>query len=151
MIDLIPSDLASFLKKKGQLVYDEAEAIPGHIQLRSLTQLRIGRVYAAPASEDDPNRKKSGVYRIPAICLVKKCERYNPEYILSYLPFEKAFASFDGDHAMVTVFENASWQDIVENALPYINALWEPEPAVKCLRNEIRWWKRYAFFKNAFE
>jgi hypothetical protein len=151
MIDHIPTDLAAFLRQKQQLVYDESKAIAGRIQLRSLNQLRIGRLYATPHSELDPNRKKSGVYRIPAICLVKSCEIYDPTYILSYLPFEKAYASFDGDHALITLFQDASWTKIVANPVPYLNAMWEPSPTVECVRNENQWWKRYEFFKDAFE
>ena len=98
----------------------------------------------------DPNRKREGVYRIPAFSLLAKCEVYAPEHLLTFLPFEERFAAFDCDHAIVTVFTSATWADIVSNPLLYLNAPWERKPAVPHAR-DLRWWERYAFYPGACE
>ncbi len=147
---LLPAELWDFLVQGCQLAYDPEETEAGCVTLHTAGSLRIGRVYVAPCADDDPNRGASGVYRIPAISLIGECERYEPEHLLTYLPFEQVFAAFDGDHAVMTVFPGASWSDIVAAPARYLNALWQPEPEVTVARDGV-WWKRYAFFKDAFE
>ncbi len=146
----IPEDLTFFLRKRKQLVYNPKKAIAGSIKLMPLHRLRIGRVYAAPKSTADPNRRRSGVYRIPAISITSKAEQSDPEHLLTYLPFEGLYATFDGDHAVVTVFSEATWSDIAADPLPYLNANWEKKPSVKATRRT-QWFQRYVFFDEAFE
>lgn len=146
----IPDDLRAYLKAKQQLGCDWKQAQTGEIRLFSLDRLRIGRMYAAPRGMSDPNRRRRGVYRIPAISLTARCKEYAPEHLLSYLPFENLYATFDCDHAVVTVFTGATWTDIAANPLPYLNANWESRPAVPASRRT-QWHRRYDFFKNAFE
>ena len=150
MQQLLPPDLLAFLSGGGQLSYDPSAAEPGRVKLRSTSDLRIGRVYAAPHSPLDPNRNEPGVYRIPAISIIETCEHYDPHHILTYLPFEHSFAALDGDHAIINVFTGASWTDIVSAPTQYLNALWQPMPAVSVSR-DTPWWERYEFFKDAFE
>lgn len=145
----LPDDLYAFLKKKRQLACDWKHAQTGRLKLLALDQLRFGSVYAAARGTADPNRRRRGIYRIPAISLIGRCERYDPEHLLTYLPFEGKFATFDGDHAVVTLFTQATWTDIASNPLPYINANWESKPAAPSWRRT-QWWRRYEFFKDAF-
>src|ERR1700754_4020372 len=124
----IPQDLQTFLRKKGQLTCDWKLAQTGRLKLLPLAELRVGSVYAAPRGTLDPNRRRRGIYRIPAISLIARCERYDPDHLLTFLPLEGRFATFDGDHAVVTVFTDATWTDIGRNPLPYVNANWESKP-----------------------
>lgn len=151
MQEFLPPDLWEFLSSGEQLQYDPAKAEAGKVRLHATKDLRIGRVYAAPLSELDPNRGNSGVYRIPVISLVASCGTYDPAYLISWLPFEHAYAVFDGDHALVTVFPDATWTDIAAAPLDYLNALWDREPVVPVVREEYPWWQRYAFYEEAFE
>lgn len=151
MQKFLPADLWNFLESGRQLEYDVSLVEPGRMRLQAAKDLRIGRIYAAALSKRDPNRKKSGVYRIPAISLVESCERYDPEYLLAYLPFEGMYAALDQDHARVTVFTSATWSDIVASPTAYLNSLWEESPSVSVSRDEHPWWSHYAFFEEAFE
>lgn len=146
---LLPNDLVEFLQAGRQLEYDHKKAVPGRLTLKPIAALQVSSVYAAPRKRGDPNAKESGIYRIPAISLVAQCERYNPDFILSYLPLEATFAAFDGDHAIVTVFPGASWTSIQADPVPYINAQWDDEPSVKVDRS-VDWGSRYSFKKGAF-
>ena len=150
MNTLLPEDLVRFLGRRSKLEYDRSQALLGRISLYKLESLRVGRIYAAPRKRSDPNRGKSGVYRIPAISLVSRCEKYDPAYLICYLPLERAFAAFDGDHALPSLFVDATWSDIVGNPLPYLNAPWERKSTVKVKRNT-DWGAQYAFFRGAFE
>lgn len=147
---ILPVELWDFLVQSRQFDYDPELTETGRVMLHVAGSLRIGRVYAAPGADNDPNRDASGVYRIPAISLVASCQRYDPDHLLTYLPFEQAFAAFDGDHALVTLFPGASWADIVKAPTRYLNALWQTQPEVTVERGRA-WWKRYAFFNEAFE
>lgn len=151
MQTLVPADLWTFLATGGQLRYDPDHTEAGQIHLHSAQDLRVGHIYVAAHSPQDPNLNESGVYRIPAISLVASCEHYEPDHLLTYLPFEQSFAVFDGDHARVTVFPGASWADILCSPTDYLNSLWSQSPAVQVLRDEHPWWERYVFFKGAFE
>lgn len=146
----LPEDLRAFLQKRGQLSCDWKQAQTGRLKLRALDQLRIGSVYAAARGTIDPNRRREGVYRVPAISLIARCERYDPEHLLTFLPFERKFATFDGDHAVVTLFTQATWTDIAKDPLPYVNANWESKPSVASSRR-MKWWLWYEFFEDAFE
>lgn len=146
----IPEDLEAFLKAKKQLSCDWKLAQTGEVRLFSLDRLRISGMYSAPRGMSDPNRRRRGVYRIPAISLTARCKKYDPAHLLSYLPFENLYATFDGDHAVVTVFTRATWTDIAANPLPYLNANWDRSRAVPASRRT-QWHERYAFFKDAFE
>jgi hypothetical protein len=150
MKQLLPAELWAFLTNGGQFTCDPEALETGWVKLHPAADLRIGRVYIAPHSDRDPNYEESGIYRVPAISLVESCERYAPDHLLTYLPFEQAFAAFDADHARVTVFPEASWTDILEGPHQYLNALWQSSPEVPVLREDT-WWQRYVFFKDAFE
>jgi hypothetical protein len=149
---LLPDDLVQFLRAGRTLKYDAKKVIPGKIAFKSFDTLRVGSVYAAPTKRGDPNLKLGGIYRIPAISLIDKCQRYDPAYILSYLPLERVFAAFDPDHAIVTVFPGATWSAIEVHPIPYLNAQWESwdgQPGVKVKRN-VDWSSRYHFSQGAF-
>lgn len=146
----LPGDLEAHLRAKRQLSCDWRKAQTGEIRLFSLDRLRIGRMYSAPRGTNDPNRRRRGVYRIPAISLTARCKKYDPEHLLSYLPFENLYATFDCDHAVVTVFTRATWTDIAANPLPYLNANWERNSAAPTSRRT-QWYRRYDFFQDAFE
>lgn len=148
---LLPKDLLSFLTTGDQLHYDHSKTEPGRITLFRAEELRVGSVYAAAHSPEDPNHGRSGVYRIPAISLVKSCERYDPDHLLTYLVVERVFAMFDADHARITVFNDASWNDIQSSPALYLNALWEPEPSLDISRDDHPWWEQYAFVEGAFD
>lgn len=146
---ILPKDLHEFLKEKKQLKADWEQTETGVITLKALEDLRISYVYVAPTPRKAPHKKSEGVYRVTAINLIASCERYSPNHLLTYLPFEQAFAAFDGDHARVTVFPGATWSDISASPEPYLNSLWEQKPKVKAER-EIQPWKRYEFFPEEF-
>jgi hypothetical protein len=148
MLNLLPHDLDAFLSLRRKLTFDSLLAITGRVSLLPKDQLRIGNAYCAAGSRNDPNFGRVGVYRVPAVSLLKKCEKYDPDYLLCFLPYEGRFAAMDGDHASVTVFTKATWTDISNDPVPYLNALWEKKPAVPVARST-RWWQTYRFHENS--
>ena len=149
MLDFLPADLVSLLSRESEFNVDPDLLESGRLTFHSPADLRISTLYVAPRGMKDPNRRRRGIYRIPAVSLVKECERYDPRHLLTYLPFERSYAAWDGDHALLTCFGAATWAQIAADPEPYVNALWERKPRVPVVRN-IEPWLRYQFLRNEF-
>jgi len=125
----LPEDLTEFLAAKQKLVYPTEDCECGQIKLLSLGKHKLGEVWVNGESlkgvERDPNEGKEGYYAIPAVNLVKSCEDYDPEHILSWIPEENLYISWDSDHWTVTAFPRVTWSMIAANPLPYVNAQWD--------------------------
>jgi len=57
-------------------------------------------------------------------------------------PVIRANGRTASDHWVLLVFRGASWDDIVKDPLPYLNAQWDD---AKCLGSYIEPWKSYEF------
>ncbi|WOT03965.1 hypothetical protein [Shewanella youngdeokensis] len=117
-----PSDLCDYLKEGNQLDYDVSKAEAGKVGICNLAEIKSGVVWVSP--EDD---EIDAFYEITAVSITNYCEDYDPEFILLWLPNEKVYGAWDCDHWVLTIFPNASWTDIAENPLPFLNAQWYPE------------------------
>ena len=88
----LPSDLLDFLRAGEQLDYDYSKCEPGKVALKDPSALELGVVWlhsgGSAFREDDPNAGEEGYYEIPAVSLTGKCEAYDPEFILLWLPNE---------------------------------------------------------------
>ena len=129
MSDLnIPEELRAFLAAGQQLDYDPATAEPGAVGLKSLDELELGVVWIdtqeSPLAGDDPESGSEGYYEVPAVSLTGTCEDYDPEFILLWLPEERAFGTWDCDHWDLYVFRDTTWPDIVAAPARYLNAQW---------------------------
>jgi hypothetical protein len=98
--------------------YDVKEAEPGVIKLIDPSDLKVEEVYIeGPVSGES-------YYSVPAINLIRECEYYEPAFILCYLPNEQKYATWDCDHWVLHSFENASWDDIKNDPIKYLNSQW---------------------------
>lgn len=127
----LPKELRDFLQSGKQLDYDQSKCEPGKITLKKLKDLKADEVWIdseeSPIAEKDPNKGKEGYYTVPAVSLIEDCEGYEPDFILLWLPNENLFGTWDCDHLDLKIFLKATWNDIVKNPLPYINAQWEAD------------------------
>jgi hypothetical protein len=125
----LPNDLFEFLITGQQLVYDTYLCEPGEVLLKSYAELKTGVVWVdsqgSAIKYDDPNGTRQGYYEIPAISLTKESEHYDPEYLLMWLPQDRLYGSWDNDHWNLIVFPHTRWDDIAEDPVLYLNALWE--------------------------
>jgi hypothetical protein len=142
----LPEDLVTFLHANRQLEYDSDQCEAGRITLLSLNQLSLGEVYVdseeSPLAKTDPHVGERGYYAVTAVNLIADCEEYDPEGILIWLPDLELFGTWDCDHWDVRVFPGATWTDIVNDPVKYINAQWEPNE----VDNEFLVpWPRYPF------
>jgi hypothetical protein len=138
----LPNELVDFLKAGKQLKYDYSKCEVGKITLYSLNEIKIGEVYIELGEygsayyketsfyKDDPNKGKQGYYIIPAVSITSDRNEYEVDTILLWFPLEGKFGTWDGDHYELYIFPNATWDDIVKNPAPYINAQWEVDSEV---------------------
>lgn len=125
----LPEELIEFLKEGKQLEYDESRCEAGYIGLKSLDQLSTDVVWIdsdeSPLSQDDPHAGEYGYYEVPAVSLTGYCKTYDPEFILLWLPNERMFGTWDGDHRDLRVFPGITWQEIIHNPLHFLSAQWD--------------------------
>ncbi len=114
----LPQDLIDFLDTDKQLEYDCSSAEPGQIELLCSNELELEEVWLEPENGE-------GYYAVPAVNLVAECDGYDPEFILMWLPNEKAYGAWDCDHWEITIFEGVTWTDITNDPLKYVNSQWE--------------------------
>ena len=117
-------DLTEFLKSKSELIYDQKTVEPDFVGIIDFDKLELGKVWI------EGNVSGKSYYEIPAINLTDKCEHYDPEYILLYLPNEKLYGTWDSDHWTLYVFPNISWTDITKNPAEFINQQWNPKKEI---------------------
>ena len=120
----LPKDLTEFLKAKSELIYDHKTVEPDFVGIIDFDKLELGKVWI------EGNVSGKSYYEIPAINLTDQCERYDPEYILLYLPNEKLYGTWDSDHWTLYVFPNTNWTDITENPAEFINQQWNPKKEI---------------------
>ena len=124
----LPTDYIEFMESKGVLEYAHEEIEPGLVGLTPMPNLELGEVWVnsdgSPNASDDPHAGDDGYYSVPAVSLTNKCDSYDPEFILLWMPHEECFGTWDCDHWDLFVFDNTSWLDIVENPAKYIEAQW---------------------------
>lgn len=86
----LPKDLTEFLAAKRQLEYSATDCECGQVILLPLGQHELGEVWVDGDSVNDiavdPNKGIEGYYAVPAVNLVKSCQGYDPEHILSWIP-----------------------------------------------------------------
>ena len=125
----LPEDLIQFLKAGKQFDFGEDESEAGQVTLHRLEDLQLATVLVdseeAPFQKEDPNAGRDGAYEVPAVSLSAECDGFDPEFILLWLPEEGLFGSWDSDHYDLYVFLNATWNDIVANPIPYLDAQWD--------------------------
>ena len=142
----LPSDLFEFLITGQQLEYDASRCEPGKVILKNYSELALGTVWVdsngSPLESDDPKAKKTGYYEVPAVSLTKECEGYDPEYILLWLPYDESYGSWDCDHWDLIIFPNTRWDDILEDPVLYLNAMWDNSSYVG---DYFRPWPKYKF------
>lgn len=126
----LPNGAVEFLKAGKQLSYDFKSVETGEVKLKRFEDLILGEIWSDTDMEGDPHQFEEGHYAIPAVKLTGECEHYLPEYLLLWLPNEKMFGAWDSDHGVLTVFNGATWADIVANPAPFISAQWNPESGV---------------------
>jgi hypothetical protein len=127
----IPDDLYDFLASGKNLKYQPSACEPGKVSLKKVSKLELLYVEI----QDESHHDNSEAVRIPAVSLIDECEGYDPEFVLLWLPEEKLYGTFDGDHCILWVFPKVGWKEIVANPVPYLNAQWEENSSVAELFN----------------
>lgn len=145
----LPDDLVAFLREGRQLEYDSTKCEAGSIKLVPLGQHKIGEVWVDPEChplrEQNPHAGQEGYYAVPAVNLVAEAEKYDPEYILLWLPRSRLYGTWDCDHWELRVFPGVTWTEIAASPLKYVNAQWYPED----VENEVLIpWPEYPFKKG---
>lgn len=127
MADLnLPADLATFLKRDEQPEYDAAECEAGCVTLLPLEQLKLELFPMTPDSPDDPHAGEYGSYLVQGVSLVAECDGYNPKGLLLWLPLDKRYGLWDGEHGTLRVFStDVGWPEIVRKFPQHINAAWK--------------------------
>jgi hypothetical protein len=124
----LPPELEAFLREGKQLEYDPSSCEAGEVNLKSLSELEPGVVWISPdisaLRDEDPHANDDGYYEVPAVSLTGKCQAYNPEFILLWLPSEKVFGTWDSDHWELRVFAGKTWKEIVAEPSTFLNAQW---------------------------
>ena len=111
----LPKDLEIFLRSGKQLDYDAEATETGVVWVNSKV---------SPLNDEAPHAGEIGYFEVPAISLTNKCENYDPEFILLWLPNEKLYGAWDSNDLYLYVFPGKAWTDIVNEPRTYINAMW---------------------------
>ena len=142
----LPDSAVEYLRSGMQLDYDISKCEVRRVGLKRLDQLALGEVRVftqdTPCLEDDPRASEFGYYTVPAVSLTGECASYNPEFLLLWLPEERMFGTWDCDHSVLTVFPKDTWENIVSDPVPYLNAQWYPDRGVGVT---FRHWPKYEF------
>jgi len=139
----LPSETVEFLKAGKQLSYDAKSVEAGEVKLKPFDALELKEVWVTNEMVDeDPNVDQDGYYSIPAVSLTGECKSYDPEFILLWLPNDKLFGAWDCDHGVLTVFQGASWPEIVAQPASYLNAQWDLNTTVG---TRFKPWLKYEF------
>lgn len=145
----IPRDLEDFLKDGKELEYDRYRCEAGRVELTrfenlKLENLRISTKRISRISEqEDPNKNKNGSYIVPAVSLVSKCEHYDSDFVLLWLPQEQLFGSLSGEYVNeLLIFPDADWSDIAKDPVTYINAQWKGDYNIS---KDFNPWQKYPF------
>lgn len=119
----LPADLVDFIFQGKRLSYNEKKCTIGSVEIVSINSLILGRIYV------DPKKKgfKKGYYTVPVVDLVAECNGFDAWGILVWLPDKQIFGTWDRDHRRLRVFPNATWGDIVDEPIKYLNAIWNPQ------------------------
>ena len=153
----LPADLVAFLTSGAQLRYPVAECECGQVVLMTIDELVGDELVvlpdygAMPADEIevesacDPHEEDSGYYATTGVNLVLDAEDYPPDFLLTWLPELKCYGGFNIDTDQLFVFPGATWTDIANAPLDYLNASWrEVSQRIKVVkvlpwRHGVRW------------
>lgn len=125
MIDLLPDDLVLFLRSGQQPQYDADSCEAGNVRLHALHQLVVEYFPMDPTDDDDPHAGENGSYLVKGVSLVASCDDYDPEGLLLWLPLDRRYGIWDGEHGTLMVFSpTVSWTQIASDLPRYINAGW---------------------------
>lgn len=145
----LPPELTDFLTQGKELQYDRSQCEAGQVRLVRLQDLRIEEIKISTknvsriSDVDDPNKNHSGSYSIPAVSLISDCENYDPDFVLLWLPKEQLFGALSGEYVNeLLVFPGATWNDIVNDPVVYINAQWKGNYTVA---KDFNPWQKYEF------
>ena len=127
----LPAYLVEFLAAGKQLVYDPEECEAGAIRLLPLDRLKL-ELFPMFIDSDmkelydsNPHKGDNGYYLVAGVNLVAECDDYDPCGLLMWLPVERRFATWDGDHWYIGVFgAEQTWTEIVKSPARHINAQW---------------------------
>jgi hypothetical protein len=127
----LPREFIEFLARGAALDFNNQPCELGEIRWHSLGALKTEefrlQTYASPLESTDPNKDNDGAYLVPAISLIAESSSYLPHFLFSWLPEEEAFASGDEEHGHLWFLPGVSWQQIMENPIPYLEAQWNQD------------------------
>lgn len=147
----LPSDLADFLTAGKQLVYDPATCEAKQLTLLPRDQLRLrlfnAHTYGTPHEQNDPNRGKRGVYRVPGVDLIATCSGdYEPEGLLVWFPEERSYGVWDSSHDYILIFgPEVAWAQIAAAPAKFINAQWAFDDIERAEATFLIPWLKYPF------
>ena len=128
MADLnLPDDLAAFLRTGRQLEYHDDEA--GIVTSLPLDRLRVEFFPMSSTSPEDPHGGE-GSYLVKGVRLIASgydliTPNLGPVASLLWLPLDKRYGWWDGDHGTIGVFgPDVGWSDITRDLPQYINPEW---------------------------
>ncbi len=134
--NIIPDGLVQFLEKHSKERIECDPAIKGNVEVDWFTTFAPEELcittfeidtYEYHLNHDEPGEDPELRYGITGIDLINGCGEYNPEGILIYFPQFSEFGSWDCDHAIITMYPDASWETIRDNLFNYVNGQWYPD------------------------
>ncbi len=134
----LPPEAVEFLRQGGQLEYDPTGCEPGHVILRALNELKLGKAWIDPSelsnfSVWNPHSETDGYYEIPCVSLALEAEGHSPDGLIIWIPKLKLFGTCDTGHGIVWVFPSADWGTILENPASFVGAQWNVNPEIQAL------------------
>lgn len=143
----LPDECWLFLSAGAQLDFNPDECEAGPVRLRSAQELKLEclpvETYPNTYRDDAPPQKEDGFYYVLTVPLTEG-ERVS-EAVLSWLPVEKSFATYNDDHHDLLLFPTATWEQIIGEPLRFLNAMWEIDERNDDFVREIKPWLQHPF------
>ena len=121
----LPADLVAFIHCGKQPDYNKASCEAGAVEFLTLDKLKVEFFPMTPESPDDPHAGECGSYLVPGVSLISVCDNYDPVGLLLWLPLDRRYGTWDGEHGTLRVFpEEVDWSMIANDLPHYINSQW---------------------------
>ena len=143
----LPDECWEFLSAGAQLDFNPDECEAGPVRLCSADELKLEplpvETYPSTYRDDAPPQKEAGFYYVLMVPLAN--DEFGVEAVLSWLPVEKSFATYEGSHHDLLLFPYATWEQIVNEPLRFLNALWEVDERNDDFVREMKPWLQHPF------
>jgi hypothetical protein len=138
----IPQDLRDFLTKPETRHMSLKEGEVRELTLFSAEELKLEKfvvdsceLHVNGPLEVDPGEQRE----YEGYSLIKECNNYDPNGVLTWFPGFNAYGSADTEHQRIIIYPGVTWTDILRAPTWYVNGEWYPDRVSQKRGQPIAW------------